>query len=95
MSLLTRVGVFAQETVPAAEPIVGVADVDRVLRGYWRASQIKGELEGGRASDELRQKQAEMRDIEREIASPRFSFFRRNVSPAAVERKRAELQALT
>jgi Skp family chaperone for outer membrane proteins len=84
----------AQEREPVAGPVLGVADVEKVLRNYGRASRVKSELERGNASEELRQKQAELGDLEREVASRRFSFFRRKVSPAEVKKKQAEVQAL-
>ncbi|MBI5116381.1 OmpH family outer membrane protein [Candidatus Poribacteria bacterium] len=84
----------AQEREPATGPVVGVADVEKVLRNYGRASRVKNELERGNTSEELRQKQVELDDLEREVAGKRFSFFRRKISPAEVEKKRTEVQAL-
>lgn len=79
---------------PAEEIRLGVADVERILQGYWRTPRVRADLEQYRTSEEFRQKQNELSRLERELASRRFTFFQRNRLRREVQEKRKELQAM-
>ncbi|GAB4342472.1 MAG: hypothetical protein Kow0099_20040 [Candidatus Abyssubacteria bacterium] len=69
--------------------------MDRILNEYWRTMHVKEQLKRYTASEEYRQKQAEIARLEQQLESQRFWFLRRRQPPDEIERKREELKALS
>jgi Skp family chaperone for outer membrane proteins len=84
----------AKEEKPRVETRLGVADVEQVLRNYWRTPRVRAELERYKTSEEFRRKQAEVAELERELAGQRFWFLRRKQVTEEIQAKRNELKSM-
>jgi Skp family chaperone for outer membrane proteins len=86
--------VFAQDEDSTDTIRLAGADVERILREYWRTPRVEAELEKYRTSEEFRAKQRELETLEREFADRRFAFFLRSRRSSEIREKREELEAL-
>lgn len=84
----------AEEKTPAVETRIGVANIEKILDDYWRAPSVKREVERYKTSEEFREKQREIEELDRELAGQRFRFFRRQQTTREIEDKREELRTL-
>jgi len=87
-------GALAEEERTTVETRIGVTDVQRVLQNYWRVPRVRAELEQYRISGRLREKQEEVAELERELASQRFRMFQSGRLARQLEEKREELEAI-
>lgn len=87
-------GALTEVNGPSEKIRFGVADVERIIREYWRTPRMRAELDRYRTSEEYRQKQAELARLERELGDRRFSFFQRGQDRRLIQRKRDELRKI-
>ena len=92
--LIASASALAEARKPGEQMQLGAADVDLILRDYWRASQVKAELERHRTSQEFKQKQEEVERLERELSAQRFAYFRDRRVSSELRRMRGELRKM-
>jgi Skp family chaperone for outer membrane proteins len=85
---------LAEARKPGEQMQLGAADVDLILRDYWRTSRVKAELERHRTSREFRQKQEEVERLERELSAQRFAYFRDRRVSSELRKMRGELRKM-
>jgi Skp family chaperone for outer membrane proteins len=87
-------GIPAAGDQPSDEVTVGVANVGYLLDHYWRVSPVRAALERQKVSEEYRQKQMEVTQVEQELASQRFWFLPRKTDDKKLQEKQNELDAI-
>ncbi len=92
--MITSTSAMAEARKPGEQLKLGAADIDLVLRDYWRASNVKAELERHRTSQDFREKQKEVEELEREHSAQRFGYFRDRRVSSELRKMRGELRKM-